>query len=193
MQKWLSGIYFGVRKWRDKHFDGVATFFIKLGITANYVNSFRLSLAFLMFWLVSFNYWLVLLVLLVDFLLDAIDGVIARKTNADSKLGRIFDLSTDDFYVVPLVFGTIWYNLSSPFWAALYLFLMTVDFFLNYIRYSFKEGQFPYSFSKYFVYLSILVMAVRGPNYLDIVYLFWAVVLLIMNTHALIDLYRKNA
>lgn len=193
MKNHLSKIYFRIRKWRDKYFDGAAGWCISLKITANNITLFRILLAFTLFWGISVSYWLVLVVLVVDYLLDGLDGVIARKMKTSSTVGRILDLTTDDFFAVPLVFGIIWYNLGSAFWASLYLFMMTVDFFLNHIRFSFEVGKFPYSFSKYFLYLAILIMALGGLNVIDIVFVFWSVALFALNVHASLDLYKKYA
>ena len=192
MHKRLSKIYFGVLDWRDKYLSGMAKWLISIGITANQLTFFRLFLVIPMVLLISFNLWAVILILALNDLIDGVDGVVARKSKSSSKTGRVLDVTIDNFYVIPLVFGLIWFNQAAPFWAAFYIYMVTVDFFLNYFRFSFDAGKFPYSFSKYFVYLALLIMALGGQNYLDLMFLFWSVVLLILNVYSVSVLYKKH-
>jgi phosphatidylglycerophosphate synthase len=124
-------------------------------------------------------------------ILDAFDGVMARISKKESLKGRVLDVCIDNFYVVPLVLALIFFNMANGFWATVYILNVVVDYFLNYLRFGIEVGKYPFSFSKYFVYLALFLFALGLGNFFDPILLFWSVVLVVLNVFALKEVYQN--
>lgn len=185
-------IYLSVKKWRDLALKRPLNGLIKIGLTANMVSIFRAFLTVPMFFSVGWAPLAAVLLIFSNYLLDGVDGVIARMNKVDSLKGRALDVSIDNFYVIPLVLALIYFNLTSGFWGAFYIFNASADYFINYLRFGINIGKYPFSFSKYFVYLALLIWAVGMGNFFDVVLVFWSIALLIINIFALKDLYAQS-
>jgi len=184
-------IYKTVLQWRQKALGPLAHYLANHGVTALQVTLFRLLLAIPLFFMVGeWPLWACLLILF-NFFLDSLDGVIARIQNKASLKGRVLDLCTDNFYIVPFILGLIWTNSLQPFWGAVYLVNMLLNYFMNYLRFGIEVGKFPFSFSKYFFYAALLFYAIWLINVFDLLLIFWAVFLLVDNIFLAYKLYRS--
>lgn len=189
MKKHLLSYYNSAKNWRDRVLDKPAKGLLSVGINADQVSWFRACLVVPMFFALGYAPWLVLVILLANYLLDGVDGVLARVSGRASIRGRALDVCIDNFYVVPLMLGLIFWGLADAFWAAFYMLQIVVSYFVNYLRFGIEVGRYPFSFSKYFVYFAWLILWLGGGNILDPVLLFWAVVLSITNLFSIVDLY----
>ena len=183
-------IYKVVQERRDQFLAPLARFLISLGVTANQISLFRLVLVFPLFYYVGVQPLVAVLILIINYyVLDAIDGVVARLSGKSSKRGRAIDVSIDHFFVVPLVLSIIYYNLAVPFWAATYLVVQLIDYFVAYLRFGIEVGRFPFSHAKYWVYGVFLVWAVSGVDFFDYVFLVLSVYLFVKNIFSIKELY----
>jgi phosphatidylglycerophosphate synthase len=88
---------------------------------------------FLPLWINQY-YFIALLFLFINFLLDVIDGELARMLKTDSDLGKFEDLMVDNFMVVVLPLALIWQGLVPGFLGAYYIFVATLSWWLSVIR-----------------------------------------------------------
>lgn len=184
-------IYLLVKKWRDQVLDKPARGLIEMGVSANQVSVFRAVLAVPLFFSVGLMPWLAVILLISNYLIDGLDGVMARISKKSNTKGRALDVCIDNFYVIPLVLGLAYFQIASGFWTAFYIFNASADYFINYLRFGIDVGKYPFSFSKYFVYFALLIYAIGFGNYFDVVLVFWSVALVIINVFALKELYDR--
>ena len=185
-------IYLKVKEWRDMLLNRPSRWLLSLGVSANQVSFFRAFLALPMFFCVGKWAWGAVILILANEIFDAFDGVMARVSKKESLKGRILDVCIDNFYVVPLVLALIFFNIANGFWAAFYILNVVVDYFLNYLRFGIEVGKYPFSFSKYFVYLALFIFALGLGNFFDPILLFWSLVLMVLNVFALKELYGRK-
>lgn len=191
INKWALGVYKDVATSRDRILKGPASILIKLGISANILSFSRLVLAIPMFFLVGVAPVGALLLLVVNYyVLDAIDGVVARQSGKVNLQGRALDVSIDNFYVVPLVLALIFFNYVNAFWASFYLVNLLIDYFANYVRFGIKVGEFPFFYSKFAVYFAFFVWTFWSLNFFDFVFIFFALYLMAMNIVSVIKIYH---
>jgi phosphatidylglycerophosphate synthase len=184
-------VYLKGKEWRDKVLDRPSKWFLSIGVSANQMSFFRAFLAVPMFFCVGRLVWVAVVLLFANEILDAFDGVMARISKKESLKGRVLDVCIDNFYVVPLVLALIFFNMANGFWATVYILNVVVDYFLNYLRFGIEVGKYPFSFSKYFVYLALFLFALGLGNFFDPILLFWSVVLVVLNVFALKEVYQN--
>lgn len=183
-------IYKDVMKWRDKLMRNPAKWLLNIGITANMLSVSRLIFVIPMFLMVGVSPIAVIIFLFINYyVLDAMDGVLARVSNTASLKGRALDVCIDNFYVIPLVLGFIYFNLVNPFWAAFYLVNLLIDYFVKFVTFGIKEGAYPFMYSKFVVYFATLIWSLGFGNYFDFVLLFFATFLFVTNMLSLVKLY----
>ncbi len=183
------GIYFAVMKWRDLIFESPARHLIKRRVSANMISFLRLFLMIPVFFTVGPMPWLAMLILLLNFVLDGLDGVVARLSHSASIRGRALDVSIDNFFVIPILLGLVLYNLVAPFWASLYMVNILINYFCKYLKFGIEVGKYPFPLSKYFIYLALAVFALFNDNFYDPILLFWSVFLLIENIYLIFNIY----
>ncbi len=172
-------IYLYFLKWRIRIMGGLAAFLLKNKITANMITLFRLCLVIPVVIYVRDFPLIVAGALVLNLVLDGLDGVMARMDKKDSYEGSVFDALVDNFFEIPLVLALIFFNMTSEFLAALYLTALLLNHFSNYFRYGWGPGKYKFSYGKYFVYLSVLILGVINYNMFDIVFVFWSVFFLV--------------
>lgn len=102
---------------------------------ANFITIFRTFLVFIAIYLLfvgSFNDFIIALVLIIiAFILDGVDGWVARKFNESSKLGAVLDIMSDR-----IVENTLWIALSVLGWLPLVfpLVALTRSFVVDSLR-----------------------------------------------------------
>ncbi len=183
-------IYFELLKWRELVFAPIAKWLTDKGVKADKITFFRLLLILPMVWLVGYSELAAFLVIVLNIVLDGLDGAVARRSKTTSVKGRTFDVCVDNFYVVPLILALIWFNKVTAFWAALYLINILVDYFLKFLKYGIKIEKYPFFWSRYFVYLSLFLLGLTGINWFDYVLIFWSITILIVNANNLFLLYK---
>lgn len=174
-------IYISSRHKRDAWLKPISCFLIKLKVTPNHVTGFRLILAFLMPVLLGWNYWLVVLLMVLNLVLDGVDGAIARIQDTSSKKGKAYDLIVDTSTLVFFVLGLIFWNLADGFLAAFYAINYLVVIFFNLQYQDLKKDGVLMSKSRYFVLIAFLLLAVFGINWLDYVFVFSGIYLFVYN------------
>lgn len=193
IRKWALDVYQKVSLKRDAWLKRPARLLIGWGVTANALSFSRLLLVIPMFVLVGISPISVLLILFVNYyILDAIDGVVARESGKCNVKGRTIDLSIDHFYVIPLVLALIYFNVADGFLSALYLVNLLIDYFVKYLRFGIEIGKYPFTFSKYIVYIVFFIWSVTLINIFDYSFLFLAIYLLITNIVSITKLYNGN-
>lgn len=166
--EWATKVYRKVQKDRDLLLSGPAQWLIRHKITANQLSFGRLALIVPMFWAVGTWPWLVVGILIINYyVLDALDGVVARKSGKASIRGRAIDVSIDHFYVVPLVLALIYFNKIDPFIGAVYITVQLIDNFVQYLRFGIEAGKYPFSYGKFVVYFAVLLWAMLAFNLFD--------------------------
>jgi phosphatidylglycerophosphate synthase len=176
-------------EWRNRVFESPARWLIAKHVSANKISFFRLFLTLPVFITVGKMPLLALVFLLLNFLLDGLDGVVARLSHSASIRGRALDVSIDNFFVIPIMLGLVMANLVSGFWASLYMVMILINYFSKYLKFGIEVGKYPFSLSKYFIYAALVIFALFRINIYDPIVLFWAVFLLIENVYLIFNIY----
>lgn len=167
MKKDLSeSLYRAIKPYRDRYLGFFADIMIKLKITANMVSYFRLFLYLPIFLSIGINLWCTFFLVILSFLLDALDGLIARKTKMTSFFGEKLDFLIDKLQLLPIIAGLVFYSYAAWFWAFLYLSEFLLSVFLIFI----KNKTFNYS--RFLLYFSVLFYCIWFINIIDIVLVF---------------------
>ncbi len=188
-------IYFAGMEWRNGFFARPSKWLIKNHISADMISLVRLFLMLPVFLTAGSMPKLAFLILLLNFFLDGLDGVVARLSHTASIRGRALDVSIDNFFIIPIVLGLVLYNLVSPIWSALYMVNILINYFCKYLKFGIEAGKYPFSLSKYFIYLTLIIYAIWNWNLYDVILIFWSVFLFIENLFLIADIYygRKNS
>ncbi|MCC7432376.1 CDP-alcohol phosphatidyltransferase family protein [Candidatus Peregrinibacteria bacterium] len=184
MKKSLSSsLYTAIKPYRDRYLGFFADKMIGLRITANMVSYFRLFLYLPIFWSFGVNLWITFCLVILSFLLDALDGLIARKTRTTSLFGEKLDFLIDKLQLLPVVAGIVFYSYAGWFWAFLYLCEFLLSLFLIFI----KNKTFNYS--RFLLYFSILFYCIWSVNIIDVVLVFLSFYQLVILIKHFIDTY----
>ena len=176
-------LYRLIRRYRDVYFEGFANLLVKLKISPNMISYFRLLLFLPIFWSIGVNLWITFWLVMIGFFLDAIDGLVARKTNAESKYGEFLDFLIDKLQLIPLVTGLVFYAYASWFWASLYLIEFLLALFLIYL----KSKAFNYS--RFLVYFAAFFYCIWSINLIDVSLVFLSFYQLVFLIKYFKDLY----
>jgi len=96
-------------KWRAKYFAPVLKLLTKLGCTANKVTVFRLIFVLPIAYCFYIEYlWAVLFFYLIFWLLDLVDGSLARYQQKEHDKGRFLDSVVDNFMYSFAIIGFIY-------------------------------------------------------------------------------------
>jgi phosphatidylglycerophosphate synthase len=166
MPKTLSyRLYLALRPYRDRFFDKIADFLININVKANQLTIFRGFLYIPTFLSVGISLWLTLFLIAVNMFLDAIDGLIARKTKNETVLGAKLDFFIDKLLLLPVLFGLWAYSTADWFWLIVYgsLFIFTLVFYK-------KNRTFEYG--RFLLYFAIFYKMIGGYNLIDSVLVF---------------------
>ncbi|MET1101904.1 MAG: CDP-alcohol phosphatidyltransferase family protein [Pyrodictiaceae archaeon] len=99
-------------------------------ISANYYTILGLVLASLFPFIVQYNLWLGILVLLLSGFFDAIDGAVARKRGEASRLGSFIDSLSDRIADILYSYGFL--LIGYP--ASLVLGVISLSLLISYVR-----------------------------------------------------------
>ena len=113
-------------KLRDFYFAPFANILLKLGITPNSVSLLGLVFAV---WaaVISSSLFVFTLLIMLNLACDGIDGVMARKSNSDSDIGSIIDITCDTLSVIVvaaglMVSGQISFYVGVPYMVTVVLY-----------------------------------------------------------------------
>lgn len=129
------------RKYYDKFvifkmklLDPLLKLFSNLGITANMVSFFSLFLSLIAAAVLLIDIKISLILFLIHYLLDGVDGALARYTNACSNKGALIDAITDFVGIGALTIMLSYTNLITGWIAVSYIFFYIGMTVLAYIR-----------------------------------------------------------
>ena len=180
--------YLSFRHKRDVWFKPLSSLLLRWKISANQVTSFRLFLAVLTPFLLGWNYWIVVVLMAFNLILDGIDGGMARMQLKSSIKGKVYDHVVDNVTFLLFVLGLIFWNIIDGFWAALYLINYLVVIFFNLQYHDLKKDGALMSKSRYILLLAFLLLTVINVNWLDYACVFCGMYLFTHNVF-LIHLY----
>lgn len=173
--------YLKFRLQRDAFFRPLSNFLIKRRITPNQVTVFRLILALIAPVLLGWNYLAVLLLVIINLLLDGVDGSMARISGKSSVKGKVLDLLIDNTGIVLLIFGLIFWHLIDGFWAAIYLVNYLIAIFLNLQVFDFKKDGVIMFKTRHLIFVALAILVIFKLNWFDYVCLFAGIYLLVEN------------
>lgn len=180
-KQFWDGKYLDFRKVRDSWFKPVSELLLSWNITPNMLTTFRLFLAAIIPVLIGWNYWVVVILMALNLLLDAVDGSMARISKQSTYKGKLYDLITDNLTFVLFLLGLIFWRLSDGFITAFYLVNFIVAIFFGLQFQNLKEDQFVMSQSRYVLLVAFLLLAISGLNWLDYGSLLCGVYLFVCN------------
>lgn len=184
-------LYLFFLEWRMKILGPLARFLLKKKITPNFVTTLRLCLVIPIVLLLRSYSLLAAAFILLNMILDGLDGVMARTAKLESIKGSIFDAAVDNFFEIPIVLSVIYWSLSSPFLGSLYLVLLLINHITNYFVYGLGPGKYKFSYGKYFVYLSVLILALFSYEVFDLAFIFWSALYFIFNIENIYKIVRN--
>jgi phosphatidylglycerophosphate synthase len=108
------------------------SYFKPWGGYANYITGSRFLLISVLA-IINLNVTALLLIGVLALVLDVVDGYVARKLDQTSKMGSLFDLEVDAYYVL-ILSSLIWLNGLLPGWIVVvaslrYIFVLLIRMF----------------------------------------------------------------
>ncbi len=183
---YLSGsearAYLRIRHYRDSFFSPACAFLAKHNVSAEALSYFGIFCAMGFAVAFAFNLWLALFFLILNLLLDGLDGALARFYSKPSARGAFTDITVDyvSFFIIFLTL--LYFKFLDPFWGSLYLINYIVLIFLSIILNYLEVKVFPVLKSKSFIYFLFLLFVLSGLNWFDPVLVFFSVYMLVANS-----------
>lgn len=159
--------YLRIRQWRDKVFRPLCLWLKKFPISPDHLTyaGFLMMIPFVYFF--HFHPWLSFLFLMLNLLLDSLDGVFARLTGKTSPKGDFLDHGLDylSFFIAFLTVQ--FYGMVDNFWATLYLLNYLIMIFLEVMAKQSNIKIFPTIKTKFGFYGLIFIWLVSGQSFLN--------------------------
>jgi CDP-diacylglycerol--glycerol-3-phosphate 3-phosphatidyltransferase len=117
--------------------DGVGTFLVGLGISADAVTAFGVALSAVTAVAIGLGHlWTGVALLIVGGLMDTLDGIVAKAAGTTSKRGAFFDSVSDRIADGFIFTGVAWYVIDryQPHWAILPIALLGMSAVVSYQR-----------------------------------------------------------
>ena len=99
-------------RWREKYYGPLVRLLVSAGISANAITTFRIlfiiPLAYFLF--VHTNLWGATITYVLFWIVDTLDGSVARATNTQSDRGKFLDVFIDNFVYSFLILSFIYLN-----------------------------------------------------------------------------------
>lgn len=163
----------------------------RMGIKSDQVTFFRLILVFLAVLLVKVNFWMSVFLFIFNFILDAVDGGLARLLKTSSSKGKFLDRAADNLVFVILILTLIYYGYISGFWACIYLLMYGIQYSIVIRSIKVSDQNFPFFYSKLWLYAAILLWLFLDVFLIDIVLVALSFYLLIINSEKIWKIYNK--
>ncbi len=147
------------KRYKDFLLGPLVTLLLKCKISPNQISLAAFSMIVPVIFLYPINSWLSALFILFNFILDGLDGPMARKSGHASKAGALTDLIADHFFLWFVFLMLYFYGVFEGFFAVFYLFnyviLTFVLLLLNFLKinYFFVFKSTYLFFLVYFLYL----------------------------------------
>lgn len=166
-------VYSKGKKIRESLFGPFAGYLANLGITPTILSYTGLFMIVPFLYFFASNPWLSFFFLLLNMIMDGLDGVVARFMKVDSNKGAFVDFAFDYTFFIIVFFTFVFYGLMNPFWSALYILNYIIMQGLIIFAFYNKIKLFPVIRSKYIVYFFFFIWVISGFNLLN-----WLVVLM---------------
>jgi len=176
---------------RDKFFMPVISILAKLNISADLLSyaSVFVLIGFVLF--VKSLPLLAAFFVLLNVILDAMDGVLARHTKTASNAGAFTDILCDHVSMFIVIAALLYHKLITPINSLIYVFLYVVMIVFTVIRNKLGIGPKFVFRSKYYVFLLFGLWAFTQINLLDPFILVFNLVMLFMVLRSYKVLKRK--
>lgn len=183
--------YQRIKAWRDKFFYPLALLFKKLGVSADVMSYFGVLILSGFILYINSNPKLAILFLLINLLVDGIDGAIARVNKKESSQGALVDTLCDLLSIFIVVFTLGFVGLLNPNIGIAYIFFFSLMIFFIISR---QLLGIPVRFvvrSKAFVYALYIWWALTGQNYFDWAVLIFTVLIFLVSVASFIKIKNK--
>ena len=123
-----------------------------------------------------------LIFIIIHLYCDILDGALARLQNSATRKGAFTDHVIDYSFFFLVLFGLMFFRYISPFIGAVYIvnYLLVLGFSVT--LNTLKSDRLPYVFkSRWLIYLAFLILCFSGFNILDVVLMFFAMMMFFMN------------
>lgn len=189
-KKPLEKFYFEFRKKKDLVLVPIIISLDKLGLTADLITLLRVALAIFATILIRSNVYLSFFLFVLTYLLDGLDGSLARYQKKMSARGALIDILSDQFTIVVLLLGLIFFRKVEAFGAALYMILFISSVFLNIKTKNISE--IPYFYSKFWFIAAATLWVFTSINLIDTVLIGLNIYLLSVLTFDVYSLIKAN-
>jgi len=162
-----ESFYAGLKKKKDILLDPITSFLAKNRIKPVWVTalSFGMVLPFIYFF--KFNPWISIIFLVLNVILDGLDGSLARRQGSATGSGAVIDTTSDNLSFIVIFFTLFYYGLFNTFWGALYICNYIGMLFLAIISRGMKIQVFPIIRSRLYFYMVLFFFLFTGQNYYD--------------------------
>jgi phosphatidylglycerophosphate synthase len=171
----------GLRALKDKLLLPVTSYLNKTGVKPDWLTYASLLMILPFIYFFKFNPWISLIFLVLNILLDGIDGSMARINGNSSVKGAVLDTAADNLSFIIVFFTAFYYNLFNPFWGGIYITNYIGLIFLVIISKGLKLNVFPVIRSRFYFFLLLFVLLFSGLNYFDYFHVLLGVYMIITN------------
>jgi phosphatidylglycerophosphate synthase len=169
------------RNVRDKLFLPLCKYLGRFNVSPNFLSYVGFLMVVLFIYFFPVNPWFSFLAILLNVLMDAIDGPYARYARKESFAGEVTDIACDYGSFVVIFLTILFYGLMNTFWAVLYLVSYLVMLALVFYSNKKKISFFTVFRSKYYFYGMLLFLLITGKNIFDPFLVFFSVYMIITN------------
>lgn len=159
MDKLRKKLVSGSQDIRDKLLKPASKKLIKLNITPNYITTLSLLTGLGASYFLFENNIVFIILILLHLYADALDGVIARTTDYQTKFGKHYDFITDRIISLAILIKI------SLFLQDYFVYLITALFIITQIIYYISDYRSPVIFQRTFLTISTIISLIN-LNYL---------------------------
>lgn len=159
--------YLRLRQWRDKVLRPFCAWLQKYPVKPEHLTYIGLFMMVPFVYFFHFNPWISLVFLVLNQVLDGIDGVFARFTGKATAKGEFLDHGLDYLAFFIVFFTLQYYQFFDSFWAGLYLANYIIMVSLEVIAKQSNIKTFPTIKTKYGAYLLLFIWLISGANFFN--------------------------
>ena len=155
------------RELKDKILNPLIKITAKAGISPNtltLLSFISLSLTPIAY---IYNQTSCLILIILHFLFDGLDGGVARKNNRTSKNSALIDILSDNISYLVFYLGVVTLNITGNFWSYIYITLQAVSVFLLIIKPLRIEKRFTFIKSRLIGLLLFFIFTIFSTNYFN--------------------------